>query len=181
VRTERLVLRPAAARHAPALLAYHERNRAHLAPWEPRRPDDFYTLPHWEIDTAHSERVQRLGTAAQFLAFEPDGPDRIVAIVNLHQILRGVIQRAVLGYSIDAGYEGRGMAREAVGAVVAFAFEKTGLHRIEANYQPTNVRSGKLLRALGFAVEGYARAYLFIDGAWRDHVMTSRINSSAAQ
>jgi ribosomal-protein-alanine N-acetyltransferase len=42
-----------------------------------------------------------------------------------------------------------------------------------ANYRPENERSGRLLQRLGFAREGYARDYLFIDGAWRDHVLTS--------
>ena len=39
-----------------------------------------------------------------------------------------------------------------------------------------NERSGAVLRRLGFVPEGYARDYLFIDGAWRDHVLTARIN-----
>jgi ribosomal-protein-alanine N-acetyltransferase len=38
---------------------------------------------------------------------------------------------------------------------------------------PTNERSGRLLRRLGFVVEGYARDYLFIGGQFRDHVLTS--------
>ena len=41
---------------------------------------------------------------------------------------------------------------------------------------PTNERSARLLRRLGFAVEGYARDYLLLDGQWRDHVMTALIN-----
>jgi ribosomal-protein-alanine N-acetyltransferase len=55
-----------------------------------------------------------------------------------------------------------------------------GLHRVEANYQPNNERSGRLLRALGFTVEGYARAYLYIDGEWRDHVLTAKIRDDGA-
>jgi ribosomal-protein-alanine N-acetyltransferase len=60
-----------------------------------------------------------------------------------------------------------------VNAVVGFAFETLRLHRVMANYQPINERSGKLLRRLGFVTEGYARDYLFINGAWRDHVLTA--------
>lgn len=50
-----------------------------------------------------------------------------------------------------------------------------GLHRIMANYCPENVRSGKLLARLGFEQEGLARDYLYLNGRWRDHILTSRI------
>jgi len=47
------------------------------------------------------------------------------------------------------------------------------LHRIMANYVPTNDKSARLLRRLGFSVEGYAPDYLFLDGVWKDHILTS--------
>jgi ribosomal-protein-alanine N-acetyltransferase len=83
-----------------------------------------------------------------------------------------------LGYSIDKEHEGKGLASEAVGAVVQFAFDTLSLHRVMANYQPSNERSGKLLRRLGFVPEGYARDYLYINGAWQDHILTSLVNAS---
>ncbi|MFD2447620.1 GNAT family N-acetyltransferase [Vogesella fluminis] len=66
--------------------------------------------------------------------------------------------------------------REAVEAVIAFAFGTLKLHRVQANYQPENERSAALLKRLGFQIEGHARDYLFLNGAWRDHVLTSLIN-----
>jgi ribosomal-protein-alanine N-acetyltransferase len=45
-----------------------------------------------------------------------------------------------------------------------------------ANYRPENERSGILLERLGFVREGLAKDYLFIDGQWRDHVLTSLTN-----
>jgi [ribosomal protein S5]-alanine N-acetyltransferase len=65
---------------------------------------------------------------------------------------------------------------EALTVVIAYAFNDMGLHRIMANYIPTNERSGRLLRRLGFVVEGYARDYLFLAGNWQDHILTSLIN-----
>ncbi len=47
-----------------------------------------------------------------------------------------------------------------------------------ANYVPTNERSGRLLRRLGFTVEGYARDYLCLNGTWQDHILTSLINNN---
>jgi len=62
---------------------------------------------------------------------------------------------------------------EALRAGDGFAFEELRLHRIMANYRPENERSARLLERLGFVREGIARDYLFVDGAWRDHVLTS--------
>jgi len=52
-------------------------------------------------------------------------------------------------------------------------FESLRLHRVQANHLPENLRSARLLQRLGFRVEGSAHAYLFINGAWRDHVLTA--------
>ena len=54
-----------------------------------------------------------------------------------------------------------------------------GSYYIQAAYVPANERSGRLLRRLGFTVEGYARDYLYIGGAWRDHIVTARTRPEA--
>jgi ribosomal-protein-alanine N-acetyltransferase len=77
---------------------------------------------------------------------------------------------------LDFACVGQGIIKEALGAVIQHAFEVLRLHRIMANYVPTNQRSARVLARQGFSIEGYARAYLFIDGAWQDHVLTSLTN-----
>jgi ribosomal-protein-alanine N-acetyltransferase len=64
---------------------------------------------------------------------------------------------------------------EALRAVCAHAFTQMGLHRIQANHLPENLRSAAVLQRLGFEVEGYARSFLLIDGRWRDHVLTALV------
>ena len=59
---------------------------------------------------------------------------------------------------------------------IEHAFSALRLHRIHASYIPGNERSGGLLARLGFVREGLARNYLFINGAWRDHVLTALLN-----
>jgi ribosomal-protein-alanine N-acetyltransferase len=66
--------------------------------------------------------------------------------------------------------------REALQAVVAHAFDELRLHRLEANHLPENERSARLLARLGFARIGFAPNDLFIDGAWRDHVLNQLLN-----
>jgi len=55
--------------------------------------------------------------------------------------------------------------------VVDFAFERLGLHRLEAACLPSNIPSRSLLAKAAFQQEGYAREYLCIAGKWQDHLL----------
>ena len=100
----------------------------------------------------------------------------MIGRINYTQIARGPFQSCMLGYAIDHAHEGQGLMREALEATIEHVFAVLRLHRIQANYVPDNARSGRLLERLGFVSEGLAKDYLFIDGAWRDHVLTARLN-----
>ncbi|MBP4047590.1 GNAT family N-acetyltransferase [Chromobacterium violaceum] len=174
--TPRLRLLPARPELAAAALDYHLRNRAHLEPWNPTAGPQFYTEAHWAMQLRQAARSWEEGVSARFLLATPAEPERIIGTVSFSNIVRGVFQACHLGYGIDRAREGQGLMREALQAAIAFAFADLKLHRIQANYQPHNVRSAALLQKLGFAVEGQAKDYLFLDGAWRDHVLTSLTN-----
>ncbi|WP_437335739.1 GNAT family N-acetyltransferase [Sorangium sp. So ce394] len=162
-------------------LAYFERNREHLARWDPPRPEGFYTEAFWrerllrDHDDFAADRALRL--ALQWRG-APDG--EVIGVCNFTQFVRGAFQAATLGYSLDQRAVGAGVMFEALEAAIAYMFDALGFHRVMANYLPHNERSGRLLRRLGFVVEGYARDYLFIDGAWRDHVLTALTNPRSA-
>lgn len=173
--TDRLRLEHYSVRHAPAILDYYVRNRAHLERWEPERASEFYTLAYHRRECERAESAARSDEFVRFAAFAREG-DALVALVNLWNIRRGVIQAAVIGYSVDEASGGHGYATEAAGAVVAYAFGSLNLHRVETSYHPLNERSGRVLRKLGFAVEGYARDYLYMNGRWNDAILVSRIN-----
>jgi ribosomal-protein-alanine N-acetyltransferase len=177
LRTSRLVLREMDDDDLEDMLAYRIRNRAHLERWEGAGEGDSYYTTQAVARAILWWRAEKTARRAlRFIVRRDDGATAIVAKMNLFQIERGALQSGTIGYSVDVGCEGSGYMREAAEAVVTYAFAELGLHRIAANYQPHNVRSGKLLKRLGFAVEGYARDFLFIDGAWRDHVLTARYN-----
>jgi ribosomal-protein-alanine N-acetyltransferase len=106
---------------------------------------------------------------AGFLAVRRDDA-RLVGVFNFSEIVRGAFQSADLGYYGFRGQVGRGLMREALGLALDAAFGPLGLHRVEANVQPDNVRSIALVRAAGFVEEGYSRRYLRIGERWRDHV-----------
>jgi ribosomal-protein-alanine N-acetyltransferase len=104
---------------------------------------------------------------AHFLVESASG--RLVGAANLSDIVRGAFLSAHLGYYLFEPYEGRGYMTEGVQLVLGRAFGELGLHRVEANIQPGNARSIRLVRRLGFRREGYSPRYLKVAGRWRDH------------
>ncbi len=177
IATERLVWTVPASDRAPRLLDYVERNRDHLAPWEPTRPSEHYTVAYWEEELRRARDEFFAGRSMRLVAF-PCGDDDgdVIAIANFTAFIRGAFQACLLGYSIDGDQQGRGLMAEGLEAAIQYAFSELSLHRVMANYQPHNARSARLLARLGFVVEGFARDYLYINGAWRDHVLTARAN-----
>ncbi len=152
-------------------------NRAHFAPWDPPLPEERFTEAYWHSQALKAQIELDSGSGVRFVALARDAPRRIVGLVNYSQISRGPFQAAFLGYKIDREAQGKGLMREALRASLDHMFDTLHLHRIHANYVPQNVRSGNLLARLGFTIEGYAKDYLFINGAWRDHVLTSLTHS----
>jgi ribosomal-protein-alanine N-acetyltransferase len=177
LRTERLLLRLPEPSLGPALSDYYLRNAQHFAPYCPRRPAGFHGVEAWR-ERAHALRQASLsGQALHLLLFRPGSPDEVIGDVNFTNIVRGVFQAAYLGYQLDCPHVGQGLMFEALSASVAHVFRHMSLHRLMANYVPSNERSGRLLRRLGFSVEGYARDYLLLDGVWKDHLLTSLLNA----
>ena len=93
----------------------------------------------------------------------------IAGVVNVSEIIRGRFRSGYLGYYSFVPHSGRGYMTAGLRAVVSKAFRSLGLHRLEANIQPGNVKSRQLVRRLGFKKEGYSPRYLKIAGRWRDH------------
>lgn len=171
--TERLILKPLAPGMERAMIEYQQSNEAHFRPWNPPPVPGEYSLERWTAQCAQSAADFEAGRGYRFIAFRREAPDQPIAVANYSQVSRGPFQACFLGYQIDRDCEGKGFMREALVAGNRFIFETARLHRIHANYVPANIRSGRLLARLGFTIEGYAKDYLFIDGAWRDHVLTS--------
>ena len=94
---------------------------------------------------------------------------QVAGVVNLNEVVAGAFQSAYLGYYGMVALARRGMMTEAVRLAAAHAFGALGLHRLEANIQPGNLRSVALVKRLGFRLEGFSPRYLRIGGEWRDH------------
>jgi ribosomal-protein-alanine N-acetyltransferase len=93
----------------------------------------------------------------------------IAGVAHINSIIRGRFQNGSLSYAAFAPAAGQGYMSEGLGLVLRYAFEQLRLHRLDAQIQPGNHASLRLVRRLGFRNEGYSPGLLFIDGAWRDH------------
>jgi ribosomal-protein-alanine N-acetyltransferase len=164
---------------AARMLSDVQENREQFAPWAPPEPAGYYTEQFWRdyIQTSRRQFEQDLSMRLVFFLCD-DAERSVVGDCNFTNFVRGPFQACYLGYKIAKRAEGQGLMREALSAAIGYAFETLRLHRIMANYVPVNERSGRLLRRLGFMVEGYARDYLLVGGAWRDHVLTSLTNTA---
>ena len=105
--------------------------------------------------------------------------DEIVGVINVNNVVRGSFRSASLGYYAAQTHAGQGYMREGLLQVKEHAFRNLGLHRIEANIQPANAASIRLVRSCGFEREGLSRRFLFIGGAWRDHERWAAIDDRA--
>ncbi len=181
IETERLVLAIGAAHDAPAMAAYLTANREFHAPTAPRMGDDYYTEAHWAARfPTHRDEFERAQSLRLLVRAREAPRGAVLGVANFSNVVWGPFCACFLGYHLDARWEGRGVMHEALSAALAYVFDDLGLHRVMANHLPENVRSARLLRRLGFVPEGYARDYLFIDGAWRDHVLTALTNPRPA-
>jgi ribosomal-protein-alanine N-acetyltransferase len=174
--SQRLRLWMPAPADASLIQAYTEENRLHLARWSPPVPPDYHGLAYWERRLEQNRAEVGQDRSLRLAISWRDDPRRIIGTVNLSEFVRGPFQNCFLGYGLDHREQGRGAMTEAVRAACDYAFTSLGFHRIQANYMPVNERSGGVLRRCGFVVEGYARDYLYIHGAWRDHILTALIN-----
>ena len=96
--------------------------------------------------------------------------DRVIGTATLAG-LSAEHRRAEVGYALARDAWGRGYATEAVEALVAFAFDALALHRLEADVDPRNARSIRVLERLGFTREGVQRERYHLLGEVQDAVL----------
>jgi len=146
----RVIVRSTAAQDAPRFLAYFDRNRKHLEPWEPEHDDEFYTGDYWRVRMqVHAEDRER-GTMQRMCIFVKPDEDELAGVITLMSVMaHAPVWNARVGYSIDAKHERRGLMSEALGLVIKHAWEDLNLKRLLAGYVPHNARSAHVLERAG--------------------------------
>lgn len=158
-----------------ALYQYKNRNREAFKPFQPMLPESYYSLERQSrvIEEFTSERLTDISyTFGIFYEYR----DNLIGLVSLSQVMRGPYDSAILGYSIDQSYHGKGLMSHAVILIRDKAFNDLGLHRIQAAAMPANTPSIRVLEKNHFNKIGIAKSHLKINGKWEDHILYERVD-----
>lgn len=100
----------------------------------------------------------------------------IVGNVNLHRFFESN-RRCEVGYALATAHQGQGYATEALAAVIDYGFRQFDLNRFEADINPANAASGRVLERLGFQIEGRMRERWIIRGEKEDSAFYGLLRS----
>jgi ribosomal-protein-alanine N-acetyltransferase len=170
-----VTLRPIRYRDRSEWNRVRAENREWLTPWEATLPHIPSDSPAYESSTDRPSffqmvtllrREARTGRSYSFLIWHQKN---LVGQITMGGVTYGAMRGAHIGYWIDRNFANRGFTTQAVELISNFGFTELGLHRIEINVRPENGASCRVAEKAGFEFEGFRKAFLHIDGAWRDH------------
>jgi ribosomal-protein-alanine N-acetyltransferase len=164
-----VTLRPVRLRDGSAWSRLRLRDEDYLRAWEPDAEGTWAersTTMAWPVMCGGLRAMARRGQALPF-SITLDG--QFAGQLTVGNVVRGSLRSAWVGYWVESGAAGTGVATGSVALAVDHVFGPVGLHRVEATVRPENAASLRVLAKLGFRDEGLLRRYLEVDGAWRDH------------
>jgi len=174
--TERMTLRPPIHGDFRAWAALRRESEGFLSPWEPTWARDHLSRKAFTNRVYWAQRSIANGTAVPlFLIRRAD--QALLGAITLDNIRRGPAQAGTTGYWIGQPHARQGLMKEAIEAVVHYAFRTLDLSRIEAGCLPENTPSRRLLEQCGYKYEGIAQSYLQINGRWRNHVLYANLRN----
>ncbi len=145
-----------------------------LKPWEPDWSPDHYSKKAFRNRVYWATKTQESGKGLPLFIIRRSD-QQLLGAITLDNIRRGPAQAGTLGYWIGHEYARQGYMRDALAAVVHYAFTHLDLSRLEAATLPENAASRGLLEKTGFKYEGVAQSYLQIAGRWRTHVLYANL------
>jgi len=152
-----------------SLTALYVENRSFLAPWQPLRPDSYFT-EYGQREAVEAILAQQESGVAVPLVIV-DGSGAVVGTLSITSVIRGAFQSCSVGYWLAERAQGQGLATAGLREAVHLAFAELRLHRVQAETLAHNQRSQRMLARVGFQQYGVARQYLHIAGQWQDNVL----------
>ena len=170
--TERLVLRPFGEGDLDALHRMHA--DPEVARWlykEPRTLEECRTLLALKI-AGHQLDTEGMWLSA---AVAERGSGTFVGDISL-KYESAEHKTGEIGFSFDPAHHGRGYATEATRAVLAFAFEGMGFHRVVGRAEPRNLASVRVLEKLGLRREALLVENEWVKGEWQSEVVYAMLD-----
>jgi len=146
------------------------------------RPDDLDALhavlsdpraTRWWSTPPHETPAQTRVWLDNMIANGPDHPDFVIELDGRAVGKAGFYVMPDVGYILHPDVWGRGLAHEAVGAVIDHVFRTRDVRTLTADVDPENAASIRLLERLGFVRTGAAERTWHIGGAWKDSLYYS--------
>jgi ribosomal-protein-alanine N-acetyltransferase len=177
----RITVRPLRLRDARHWVRARRSSASWLSPWEVTPPGQ-REVPTASVSTyiATLGRLRADAAAGNTMPFGIVVDGELVGQVTVGNLGREPREVAYVGYWIDRGYAGRGITPRALALVLDHAFATLPLPRVEANIQPENDASRRVVEKLGFRLDVLRPGHLHVAGAWRDHLRFELTRSDAA-
>jgi [ribosomal protein S5]-alanine N-acetyltransferase len=176
-----LSVRPMRLRDARRWIVARRTSADWLAPWEVTVPGQRGTpAAGWSTFVVTLGRLRTDSEAGNSLPFAVVVDGRLVGQVTVGNLGREPREPAYVGYWVDRSMAGRGITPRALALVLDHAFAVMDLPRVEANIQPDNLASRRVVEKLGFRLDTLRPGHLHVAGAWRDHLRYELTRGDAA-
>jgi RimJ/RimL family protein N-acetyltransferase len=176
IRTARLLLRPYAHGDVDAVYAYQRLPEVHRY---------LYTEPRTRAEVG-ALVAERAGKAV--LTEADHGITLVADLAQTGELVGDCVlfwrsmehEQGEVGYVFNPAYHGRGLATEAVGALLRLGFEGLGLHRIAGHLDARNAASARVLERAGLRREAHLVENEFVKGEWTDELIYGILRSEWA-
>lgn len=165
IKTERLVLRRIESRDAESLFKYRSDSVTNqYQGWIPKTIDDAH---NFIAKTA--EKINEYDSWFQLAIINRDN-DEMIGDIGIH-FLDEENYQVEIGCTLAKSHHRKGIANEALKAIIEYLFVNLYKQRITCSIDPQNTASIKMVEKLGFRKEAHFRQSILIDGEWYDDVV----------
>ena len=122
IENSRIIVRMANVEDTNSIIKYFDENKEHLSPFEPKKPDQFYTYDFWvnriQVSVKEFEELKSL----RLFIFEKDGLGEVIGMLSFEGICKLPFESCEMGYSIAKNKQGKGYMRQAIELSIKYAF-----------------------------------------------------------
>jgi len=171
LRTSRLLLRQPVLTDVPAL--FRIRSDARVMRYLGRKPMSDPAEAERLISVFNTSFEQSEGIT--WAICQHESPDLLIGTIGFWKMDKAN-HRTEIGYLLHADWWRQGIMDEAMTAVLEYGFKTLDFHSVEANTDPENEASGRVLEKQGFVQEAYFRENFYFEGRFGDSRIYSKIN-----